>query len=83
MFKSNSYIYFFTFSGYPEHMTFGEFQHRFSILAPTENRQVQPVLDEKKVRNHTPFCFGVNELFYAPVHTCLGSTNFTKCPGFK
>jgi hypothetical protein len=30
-------------------MTFGEFQHRFSILAPPEIRQSQPVLDEKKV----------------------------------
>lgn len=30
-------------------MTFGEFQHRFSILAPSESRQTQPVLDEKKV----------------------------------
>ena len=30
---------------------FGEFQHRFSILAPAESRKAQPVLDEKKVRN--------------------------------
>ena len=30
-------------------MTFGEFHHRFNILAPPENRQSQPVLDEKKV----------------------------------
>ncbi len=37
------------FSGYPEHMTFGEFHHRFSILAPPESRQSQPVLDERKV----------------------------------
>lgn len=37
------------FAGYPEHMTFGEFQHRFSILAPPESREPQPVLDEKKV----------------------------------
>ncbi|XP_028396450.1 unconventional myosin-XVIIIa-like [Dendronephthya gigantea] len=50
--------------GYPEHMTFGEFQHRFSILAPPESRQTQPVLDEKKAAETLIGVLDVDESSY-------------------
>ena len=38
-----------SFTGFPEHMPFGEFRRRFDILAASQFRNTGPVLDEKKV----------------------------------
>lgn len=35
--------------GYPEYLAFSEFRRRFDILLPRNERQQEPVLDEKQV----------------------------------
>ena len=49
-------LFLFNISGFPEHMPFSEFRHRFDILIPADAKPASAAVDHKQVRRWALMC---------------------------